>query len=403
MRSSKLGSLLLIFWVTAHGLLCAAKPANPLALIQDQAPGSSSKKHLKKPKKRSGPRKTITLGQSAALSGNLERYQQEINNGIAACIKRINHNGGIHGHKLALKVVRNNNNPAQAAHDVEELRKEGIDIFLGNAGNRNIKAILPLVKNREITLFFPWGCSLDVDTQSIPYLIHGQTTTRMHIRKLVSYLASELHHTKIGIVHADSMFGLLNARYAEQLFKTYGTDPIEVTTCSYNSHTADTTQALATLNKAQPHAILFLSTSRPTAKIIKGIGEAGNYASDFVGTEGNFFASKQFDSPDIKFQYSSSVPSLDKTEYPIVAEYLEATRKYVPGTEPSSLGLTYYINTKLLAQALETVIENDDPINKETVLVALDQIRNRNIGGFIGDFNRKTRTLYPINVSIVKG
>lgn len=392
--------------MATHSFLCSASTTNPLALIQDQVAVKDAKKAgtpaSVRPSK-TGPSKTITLGQSAALSGNLEKYQQEINHGIAACIKKINAEGGVRGHKLALKVVNNNNNPAQATVDIENLRTNGIDIFIGNAGSRNIKAALPFVKNKEIALFFPWGCSLDTDNHSIPYLIHGQTDLRMHLRKLVSHLAGELHHTKIGIVHADSAFGSLNARYAQQLFKTYNEDPIEVTTCSYNSHTADTAEALATLNKTKPHAVLFLSTSRPTAKIIKGIGEAGNYATDFVGTESNFFACQQFDNPDIKFHYSSSVPSLDRTEYPIVAEYLEASKKYLPHEKPNSLSFTYYINTKILAQAIEKVLADKNKVTKETVIAALDHIRNKDIGGFIGEFNRKTRILYPINVSIVKG
>ena len=293
MKSFKSRSLLLIFWIATHSFFLWSEPStDSLVLIQEKETVTTKQKDGMLPEARPlqsmAPLKTITLGQSAALAGNLEKYQQEINNGIAACIKKINREGGIRGHKLELKVLNNNNNPVQAAADIEQLRKEGVEIFIGNAGNRNIKSALPLVKNKEISLFFPWGCSLDTDKQSLPYLVHGQTHLRQHIRKLVSYLASELHHTKVGIVFADSTFGTLNAKYAEQLFKTYTDEPIHVTMCSYNSHTADTKEVLETLNKAKPHAILFLSTSRPTATIIKGIGEAGNYASDFVGTESNF-------------------------------------------------------------------------------------------------------------------
>jgi branched-chain amino acid transport system substrate-binding protein len=407
MRSSKSRSLLLIFWVATHTFVWSAQSTGPLVLIQDQSPVKKSKKAgtpaVIRPRKKAESKRVITIGQSAALSGNLQKYQQEITFGIEACLGKINHHGGIRGHKIALKVLNNNSNPAQAAANVEQFLEDGIDILLGCAGNRNIKAILPYVKNRKAALCFPWGCSLDVDNSSIPYMVHGQTTQRLHIRKLVSYLANDLHHTRIGIVHSDSSFGVMNAKYAQQLFATYTADPIEVTLCSYNSNTADVTDALATLNKVKPHAILFLSTSRPTAKIIKGIGEAGNYASDFVGNESNYFAPQQLDSRDIKFHYSSAVPALDQVQYPIVQEYLEASRKYTPRAMPNSLSFTYYINTKLLSLGIDAVLAEGGTVTRDTIITALDKIVNKDIGGFIGSFNRDKRTLYPINVGIVKG
>ncbi|MBM3894539.1 hypothetical protein FJ366_03005 [Candidatus Dependentiae bacterium] len=417
MKSSRL-RIYFFSWGLALGtFICGAafKVTEPRALIGseiDRVP-----KHSKKSVSAVAPfsreaiceplqeKKVITIGQTAALAGAIFPYQKAINNGIAAFIKRCNAHGGILGHKLALNIINNNNSPAKAIADVESLKKQHIDLFIGIAGSRNIKSVLPLVKEKEIALFFPWGVSIDIDKHQIPYLIHGQNVMRMHLKKIASYVAGTLQHTNIGIVHSDSAFGILNANYIENLLKAYQSDSksVQISKQVYSNRQFNFDEIVTELNKTKPHAVISLLTSKPTAKIIQRIWKTGNHTTDFIGTEGNFFAAKQFDDGDINFYYSSAVPGLDEIEYPIVAEYLEASRAYLPDQTPNTLSLTYYINMKLLAQAIENVIAEKKVVSKETVLTALDSIKDTHLGGFIGEFNRKTHMMYPLNVSILKG
>ena len=350
-------------------------------------------------------KKIITIGQTAALAGSMLPYQQSINNGIAAFIKKTNAAGGIGGHKLSLTILNNKNNPSKAMQDIEELEKKNICLIVAPAGSRNINAILPMVKNKKIALFFPWGMSLEADKKSLPYLVHGQNILRMHLKRLSSHLAGNLQHTRIGIVHSDSSFSTLNALYVENLLKAYNRDEnnMVISKHEYNNRLFNADEVALSINNARPHALLFLSTSKPTAKIIQKVWKSGNHPTDIVGSEGNFFAAQQFDGGDMNFYYSSAVPSLDAIEYPIVSEYLEASRAYLPDQVPNTLSLTYYINMKLLALAFERIIKENKIICKETVLAELDTIKDQAIGGFIGDFNRKTHTLYPLNVSMLKG
>jgi len=385
---------------------CIARGLEQRALIEDRA--FTQKEFTLSTATAISPlaeKKTITIGQTAALAGTMLPYQQAINNGLAAFIKKTNAAGGICGHKLALTILNNKNNPAKASQDIEELEKRNICLIVGPAGSRNINAILPMVKNKKIALFFPWGMSLEADKKSLPYLVHGQNILRMHLKKLSSHLAGNLQHTRIGIVHSDSSFSTLNALYVENLLKAYNRDEnnMVISKHEYNNRLFNADEVALSINAARPHALLFLSTSKPTAKIIQKVWKSGNHPTDIVGSEGNFFAAQQFDGGDMNFYYSSAVPSLDQIEYPIVAEYLEASRAYLPDQVPNTLSLTYYINMKLLALAFERLIKENKIICKETVLAELDTIKDQAIGGFIGDFNRKTHTLYPLNVSILKG
>jgi len=406
MKSSRLRNLLLIWGLMISMIPCIARGLEQRALIEDRA--FTQKEFTLSTATAISPlaeKKTITIGQTAALAGTMLPYQQAINNGLAAFIKKTNAAGGICGHKLALTILNNKNNPAKASQDIEELEKRNICLIVGPAGSRNINAILPMVKNKKIALFFPWGMSLEADKKSLPYLVHGQNILRMHLKKLSSHLAGNLQHTRIGIVHSDSSFSTLNALYVENLLKAYNRDEnnMVISKHEYNNRLFNADEVALSINAARPHALLFLSTSKPTAKIIQKVWKSGNHPTDIVGSEGNFFAAQQFDGGDMNFYYSSAVPSLDQIEYPIVAEYLEASRAYLPDQVPNTLSLTYYINMKLLALAFERLIKENKIICKETVLAELDTIKDQAIGGFIGDFNRKTHTLYPLNVSILKG
>ena len=347
----------------------------------------------------------ILLGQSATLVGNAKEYQQAINNGIAACIKEINAAGGVLGRKISLTILNNYNNPSLAYENIQQLKAANIDLFIGLIGTRNIKAILPMVREKEIAVLFPWGCSLDLDRTILPYMIHGQTTLKHHIQHLASYLAGSQQHTNIGVVHSDSSFGLTSAAYAEQLLKTFSSPDVLIKTTSYryNSRSAETDHIVEAVNKDKPHALMFLSTGRPTSKIIKGIWSHGNYVQDLVGLESNFSVPEQVDNASAHFRYTRCVPSITQTEYPIVKEYLAASRMHLPGQTPNNISLMYYINMRLLGRALEFVIKDNKAITKDSVVAALDRIRSVDLGGFIGDFDRKTRTLYPIKITLEEG
>lgn len=405
MWSSKLGLTLLLCGILTHTPLLDANGPLALALIAEEGARVMPAKKAVSLQPKVNPPAVITIGQSATLVGNLKEYQQAINNGIAAYLKKLNAAGGIRGCKIALKILNNYNNPATARENIEELRKEGIDIFLGVTGARNIKSILPIVEEKEIALFFPWGCSLDLDKNILPYLIHGQTTLKHHVQNLAAYLAGAQKHTNIGIVHSDSAFGLMNARYAQRLLETYSTQDsvVKVTNYAYNSRDAETDHIIESLNKQKPHALMLLSTGRPTTKVIKGIWNHGNYVQDFVGLESNFSVPQQFDNKTAHFRYTSAVPGLSHKEYPIVSEYLEASQTYLPGQIPSTLSLMYFINTKLLTIAIEHVLSDNKLVTKESVIAALDRIRDQDIGGFVGNFDRKTRTLYPLKISLEEG
>ncbi len=388
----------LIFCLTTSPIVCASKSTKSLALIpQDKT--ASVDEIINSQATDLSP---IVLGQSATLVGNSKEYQQAINNGIAACIKEVNANGGIRGKKVILKLMNNYNNPSMAYQNVQELKAQNIDLFIGLIGTRNIRAILPMVENKEIAVFFPWGCSLDLDRNILPYLINGHTTLKHHIQYLASYLAGCQQHTNIGIVHSDSAFGLVGAKYAEQLIKTFNTQDVtrKVTCFTYNSRNAETDHVVDAINTQKPHALLFLSTGRPTSKIIKGIWNQGNYVQDLVGLESNYSVPGLIDNASAHFRYTRCVPSLSQTEFPIVRDYLTASAKYLPGQTPNTLSLMYYINTRLLMQALDFVVKDKKAITKDTVVAALERIRDVDLGGFIGDFDRKTRLLYPMKISL---
>ena len=396
----------LIFCVVAPHTVSVSKNTKPSALIPQEISASSHKTDtVPTVSMDATPLSPIVLGQSATLVGNSKEYQQAINNGIAACIKEINAAGGVLGRTISLKILNNYNNPSTAHENIQQLKADNVDLFIGMVGARNIKSVLPMVQEKEIALFFPWGCSLDLDRTILPYLIHGQCTLKPHIQHLASYLAGCQQHTNIGIVHSDSAFGITSSRYAEQLLKTFASAdvPVKVTTYPYNSRNAETEHIVEAISKDKPHALMFLSSSRPTSKIIKGIWAQGNYIQDLVGSDSNCFVPGQIDNSAAHFRYTRCVPCITQTEYPIVQQYLAASATYLKGQTPNALSLMYYINMRLLAQAFEHVIKDRKTITKDSVIAALEKIRSVDLGGFIGDFDRRTRTLYPIKISLEEG
>ena len=343
----------------------------------------------------------IFVGQSSVLHGALLPYQRAINNGICACFKEVNEAGGIYGRKIHLKLANNKNDAAQAVRDIKRFYNDSqIDLFLGNTGSRNILAALPLARKKESALLFPWGSNIELENRHNPYLIHAHSATQAQIRRLVEYITQELHHRNIGIVHSNGDFGKSNANYATSLLKRHGITPQIVS--SYNSKTLRVGKTVEALNEHEPRVIMFLAMSKPTSNIIKKIIAQDSYTTDFVGLDSTQLVPHLLAHYNTPFAYSSTVPNVDEEVYPVVKAYRTALAKYLPDETASELSLMYYINAHILVHALKETVRLGNPVTAHHVIRSLEQIRSLDLGGFISNFDQRSRTLYPLTVSMIK-
>lgn len=341
----------------------------------------------------------ITIGQSAAMSGTFKPYGDTIRNSIIARFMRTNTHGGIKGKMLRLITLDDQGEPLVTRRNIERLmRQHKIDMFLGNMGRRNTLALKPFLEQHKIALFFPWGGDQRLRDEQITNVVNGLGYLKPQIETIIDYILDDLQIEKIAIFHDDGSFGKENAAFACDALKNRGITPVAI--APYNRHSMNINKAAETLCAADPHLVLCLSTSRPAAKLIDKFTELGQCSTQFVGIDSTYLV-KKFVKTDSPFHYGSYVPDPALSNYPIVKEYRHDIQRFCGSQEhPNILGLAYYIHAAIIIDALQTI---EGPITKEAVLKKIEGLQNKDIGGFIVNFDRTTRHAYPLGSTILEG
>lgn len=343
--------------------------------------------------------KEIVFGQSAFLSqGSLQLYGELIRNAINARFKRINKNGGIQKKQLRLVSLDDGGEPNKTAENIELMRKQKIDMFLGNMGTRSLLEVLPLIQQKQIAVLFPWGGDSELRKSNLTHLVNGLGWIEPQIESLVQYTIKTLRLTKIAIFHDDGNFGIQNKNMLIEELAKYKIKP--VTTASYNRFTMDIERPSQKLIQTDPKVVICSATSMPTVKLINNFFEKGHYGTKFVGIDSTMFVGTILQRKGAIFHYASPMPNPLTSDKQIVKEFREDMKEHFPTDPPNVLSLSYYIHAAIVVDALQQI---DGPITKEKLLAQIAAMKNYDLGGFLVDFNNNTRHAYPHTISILKG
>jgi len=340
----------------------------------------------------------ITFGQSACLEGSLGLYGNIIQRAILARMHHINDQGGIGGKKIKLISLNDDGDPRKTKENIERLRKDGIDMFIGNMGTRNILTLLPLIKAEKIALFFPWSGDEELRDPKLTNIINGPGLLKPQLAAIVDYIETNLKLHKIAIFNADDDFSVTAAN---DLVKILAARNIEVTTtASYNRFTLDITTPANTLLATDPKIVICLATSMPTVKLINLFFTKGQYGATFFGIDSTLFTGKLCQDRGADFYYSSAVPNPLTSATPLAKQYITDLKKYFPEEIPNILSFSYYLSTAIIINAMQSV---EGSITKEKIIKAIENMKQYDIEGFTITFDATNRHAFGQKISIIKG
>jgi ABC-type branched-subunit amino acid transport system substrate-binding protein len=341
---------------------------------------------------------TITFGQSLTLDGALGIYGRIIQNAIHTRMQRINDAGGIDGKKLKLVSMNDSGDPKKTLDNIEKMRADGIDMFIGNMGTRSILKILPLIESQEIALFFPWSGYEKFRDPKLTHIINGPGLLQTQLDGIGEYIKQNLKIKKIAIFHADDDFSTDGARDLTKMLVDHGITP--VATASYNRFTLDIKTPAEKLLDADPKIVICISTSMPAAKLINYFYSNGDYGTTFFGIDSTNFVGDIVKERGAEFYYSSAVPDPTTSAMPIAKQYLDDIKKYYPDEIPNTLSFMYYVCCAILLDAINQI---DGPITKTSIINAIEHMQHHNVDGFSVTFDAKNRHALGEKISIIKG
>ncbi len=325
------------------------------------------------------PSRKVTIGQSVPLTGAADQIGLAYFNGAKICFDAINARSGDSGYKIELKVLDDGYNPARAASNAKKLIDEGVDALFGFVGTASCDAAYAVAKSSGIVFFAPFAASDALHAPSLVNVFHVRPALADEAYKVVRHCAT-LNQDRIAVFAEDDAMGRAGLAAVNQALIDLKRPPIVASALSpVNSNKVD--EAVATLLKAQPQAIIQVSLFNSSAAFIRQMRRAG-FGGQFltfsvVGIDPLFSAlGKEIGGIVI----SQVVPSPRSVATPIIKEYLEVLN--LTDQTPSYESVEGYIAARCFAEGVRRSTSGAGKPDRAGLEKAFMSMTNYDVGGF---------------------
>ena len=325
--------------------------------------------------------KTLTIGCSAALSGPLAGFGQDIKQGAEAALAHMNGRGGVHGRTLQFNMVDDGYVPQRTTDNVKQMIGQGSAFaLLSCVGTPNNTAILPLIEEAGIPYVAPLtgASSLRKGGRNV---FHVRASYTDEVRRLVQRLAG-MGLKGIGVVYLDNGYGREMLEDATRSLAEQNIKPsVQAALATDGKNLAD---VLAKVAEARPAAVLLATAGAASVELVRGVkktvpgvlmaGVSVTLTSDGL---------KQLGDAGSGIAVTMVMPDPNRAKTQLVRDYQAAMR--TKGQQDFTLGsLEAYVNMRVLAEGLERA--GSDP-SRAKLRTALAGIRNWDMGGFVVDYS----------------
>lgn len=327
---------------------------------------------------------TIVIGQTADFSGPQSALVKETTAAAKAYLDKVNAAGGVNGRNIVLESIDDGYDVKRTVENATQLidEKNALALFLAR-GTANAEALIPLVTERKTVLFAPVGGSKVMHEQR--YLFNLRPHYRIEVEKIIAQLTA-MGIKQIAVVYIDDAFGKDAYEGAKSGFAAQKLQPVAVASTPRGE--PKVTEAVDTILKANPQAVIGLCIARTCAEFVKQMRAKGSNAQ-FVSLSNTSSATYV----DLLGAHSRGVMVSQVFPYPdsvvaaVVNEFQQLTKQ--AKLEPTYTAMEGFLAAKVLVEALRRAGPNP---TREGLRTAFESIKNYDVGGFTVSYNTTDRT-----------
>ncbi len=319
----------------------------------------------------------ILIGQTVGLTGTVAAPVKEMNEGANAYFTVVNNNGGVHGRKIELLTLDDKFDPKLTLANAETLiKKERVfALFLGR-GTPHTKGIVPILVENKVPLLAPSTGSTIFHEPPIRWIFNIRAKYQTEVIKAVEHF-STVGIKKIGILHVDDAFGQDGLEGFNKAMAQHKLTPAIVT--KFARVKPDYAATAATVIKANPSALIIVSSSKNTIGVIRAIRAQGNQMQIMTLSNNSsraFVDELGVAGAGVIMSQITVAPHLISTrlgrEFGLAAKATGATISY-----PAIEG---YVNAKVLVEGLQRAGRN---LTREGFIRALESMQHVDMGGIL--------------------
>jgi branched-chain amino acid transport system substrate-binding protein len=321
---------------------------------------------------------TITIGQSAPLSGSNQELGQDIRNGALAYFKRLNDAGGVHGRRIELTTLDDANQVPRAEANTKQLVEQtGVFALFGYASATLSRPALPIVHQHKVPFIHPFT-GADPMRVFDKFVYNVRASYADELEKIVDFFAP-LGVKRFSIVYYDDVVGRENLSAVDRALKKRSYETVSKAVLKDRAK-PDIPAGVKDVAKGNPDVVILTTlykTSADFIKLAKKSGLGAQMASNSFPGASPLAKELGKDGPGVII--ATVVPPFSKASIPVVAEYRAAIEKLSGKKEYSFTSLESYIGAKVLAEGLKRAGPRP---TRESFMQALDGMSSYDVGGY---------------------
>ena len=340
---------------------------------------------------------SIIIGQVAGFTGSVAGTVKELTAGAKVYFDHINAKGGVHGRKIVLESADDGFDPKKSPEAFKKLieEKNVFAMFLSRGTPTN-EAAYPVLEAAKVPLIGPSTGAMSMYDPPRRYMFPVRASYHSETFKIVPQLIN-MGINRIALLYVDDSFGKDALAGVQQALKDNKLTAVAVASHPRGSVKLD--EAVATIGKADPQAVIMLTVADAGVAFVKQMKASGrnptfltlsnNSSNTFIknlGTDGWGVAVSQV-SP---YPFSGTAP--------ITKEFLDLV-KGKADVSPSYSSMEGFIAAKVLVEGLRRAGKQP---TREKLIAGLESLKAFDLGGLDVTYgpNLRTGTTY-IDITII--
>lgn len=294
----------------------------------------------------------IVVGQNITLQAGKNVYGAEVAAGVKTFIDDTNRAGGVHGRRIVLRVLDDDNQSGKAEANARQLVKEGAFILFGSIEGGPSTAVMNAAIDLKVPFFGPMAGSPTLRRPHQPMVFPVRAEHRDEFRALIRYGVST-GLKRVGFLHADSDVGrqhLENVKLA--CVETGAALGLGV---PFKSDISDEQLAAVVRRLEEARIEMVLNHGSPSvyARLIRQARAAGARITFLAVNSGSTQMAASLGDLAQGMVFAQVLPNPWARKTAIAREYQEAFARANPGHDFSYGSLEGYMTAKALVAALK--------------------------------------------------
>lgn len=293
----------------------------------------------------------IVIGQNITLQGGNNAYGAAVQQGIKVHLEAINAAGGVHGRKLLLQTLDDDNKGAQAEANARKLVDQGVFVLFGSIEGGPSTAVMKVAREANVPFIGPMAGSPTLRRPHQPMVFPVRAEHKEEFRALMSWGRS-LSLKTVGFFHSDDANGQEHLNNVRLIANELGMEVVLAVPFKSDINDAQLDEIATRIARQQPDLFFNHGAAGLYSKLVAKSKAAGAKTNFTAVNSGSSQIARSLGNQAIGMVFAQVVPSPWERKHEITREYQDAVRRSGADVDFSYGSLEGYLTAKALVMAL---------------------------------------------------